>query len=275
MGSHYKTMLRAIASIVLASSMSTEIPNSFAEETQRHLVPEMVYLPGGAVEIGSLAHVVSQPVHEVTIAPFFMGKYEVTYSEFDIFTTATGREARNDLGWGRGNRPVVDISWHDANEYAVWLSEITGDVYRLPSEAEWEYAARAGKRIPRYSWGNDVGSNEANCGDCGSKDGGKSTSAVGSFSSNDFGIYDMHGNVWEIVRNCYSHSYFEADLNIDAGSQDDCKNVVVRGGSWETSSDEIAFWFRGSYLKDSVSSDVGFRLVREVGGSSNRKDRSQ
>lgn len=235
-----------------------------AEEDKDFLIPEMVYLPGGVVEIGSMAHVAAQPIHEVTIAPFYIAKYEVTFAEFDMFTRATGGIPRHDLGWGRDKRPVVDTSWHDAKEYASWLSERTGDSYRLPSEAEWEYAARAGEPIARFNWGNSVGMNNANCRDCTSKEGGIQTSTVGNFEANDYGLYDVHGNVWEMVEDCFTHSYYVANTKTNRATSDECRTIVVRGGSWETTSDQMAVWYRGDYLKDRASSDVGFRLVKEA-----------
>ncbi len=255
--------LACIHTSVSEEATSTPVVPEIAPEVVPEIAPELIFLPGGSFMIGSLAHAVAQPVHEVFIAPFYIARFETTYNEFDLFSKATSRDLRHDIGWGRGNRPVVDVSWHEANAYAEWLSKQTGDVYRLPTEAEWEYAARGGEVIARFHWGNNTQTNKANCRDCGSIDGGISTSVVGEYEPNAFGLYDVHGNVWEMVQNCYSHSYFEKTEPVELNPDEDCKVIVVRGGSWETNSDELAVWFRGAYLKDSVSSDVGFRLVRE------------
>jgi formylglycine-generating enzyme required for sulfatase activity len=258
-------MPKLLTAFSLVFSTFSMISISFAEtEIPVHITPEMIFLPGGITKIGSLIDVVAQPVHEETIPPFFIGKFEVTFNEFDKFSKATSKDPRHDIGWGRGKRPVVGVSWYEAKQYASWLSEMTGEVYRLPTEAEWEYAARAGEDIARFSWGNDVAINKANCRDCRNAPEGLKTAIVGTFSPNGFGLYDVHGNVWEMVSDCYSPSYFEKNSNNNERSQSDCKSIIVRGGSWETDSNELASWFRGAYLKDTVSSDVGFRLVKEA-----------
>ena len=150
------------------------------------LIPELVFIPAGSFRMGG---------NKVSMKSFYMGKYEVTFAEYDQFAEATGRDKPDDRGWGRGNRPVIKVSWHDATAYAKWLSEQTGGTYRLPTEAEWEYAARA-DTSSKYWWGNEIGSNNANCdGSCG--DSFEYTSPVGSFSANPFGLHDTAGNVWE------------------------------------------------------------------------------
>src|SRR5438874_738666 len=130
-----------------------------------------------------------RPVHLVLIPrPFAMGRYEVTFEEYDVFARATGREQLADRGWGRGHRPVINVSWEDAVAYAKWLSQQTGKRYRLPTEAEWEYAARVGTETA-YWWGNEVGKNRANCdGYGGSQWDNKQTAPVGSFQPNPWGL---------------------------------------------------------------------------------------
>ena len=116
--------------------------------------PEMVRLPGGSFRMGDIqgaGNSDERPVHDVTIAAFAMGRYEVSFDEYDRFADATGRQRPNDRGWGRGRRPVINVSWKDATAYTGWLSQQTGYDYRLPSEAEWEYAARAGSEM-KYWW---------------------------------------------------------------------------------------------------------------------------
>ena len=164
--------------------------------------PEMVVIPGGRFRMGCVSgrdcYDREHPVHEVRVESFELSKYEVTFEEYDRFTTATGRVRARDEGWGRGRRPVISVSWEDAVAYTRWLSEQTGEQYRLPSEAEWEYAARAGTETA-YSWGNEIGSNRANCYKCGSQWDGKQTAPVGSFRPNGWGLHDMHGNIFEWV----------------------------------------------------------------------------
>ena len=139
------------------------------------------------------------PPHEVTIAkPFAVSKFEVTFEEWDACAAAAACP-RVPESWGRGEMPVINVSWVDAKQYVTWLSQLTGKHYRLLTEAEWEYAARAGSNN-RYSWGNDLGMGDANCDGCGSQWDLQQTAPVGSFKRNRFGLCDVHGNVWEWLR---------------------------------------------------------------------------
>ena len=198
--------------------------------------PEMVVIPAGRFRMGCVSgrgcEDDEQPVHEVTVASFALSKYEVTFDEFDRFTAATGgARARDAQRWGRGGRPVVYVSWEDAQAYVSWLSAETGEMYRLPSESEWEYAARAETETV-YSWGNEVGDNRANCDGCGSRWDGEQTAPVGSFGANAWGLHDMHGNVWEWVEDCWHDSYAGAPSDGTAWtSGGDCGRRVLRGGS--------------------------------------------
>ena len=166
--------------------------------------PAMVVLPTGRFRMGSPSGETGRfpwegPVRTVNISKrIAMGRYEVTFADYDRFVSATGRESLDDEGWGRGRRPVINVSKKDAQAYAVWLSAQTGKTYRLPSESEWEYAARAGTRT-RYSWGDETGVNRASCDGCGSEWDDEQTAPVGSFAANGFGLFDMHGNVREWV----------------------------------------------------------------------------
>ena len=146
-----------------------------------------------------------RPQHRVCVSRFAMGKFEVTFEDYDRFALAVGREKPDDKDWGRGRRPVIYTSWDDATAYAEWLSSETGKRYRLPTEAEWEYATRAGTDT-EYWWGNDVnqdGNVWANCSDCGSQWDGKKTAPVASFSANHFGLHDTAGNAVEWVQDCW------------------------------------------------------------------------
>ena len=179
----------------------------------------MVTIPAGAFRMGCLSNDDDcrdheQPVHEVTIGrPFALSVYEVTFAEWDACVAAggCGGHEPEDWGWGRGSRPVMNVSWDDARAYAEWLSAQTGAAYRLPSESEWEYAARAGTTragtTTKYSWGNGIGVNRANCDGCGSEWDDARTAPVGSFQSNAFGLYDLRGNVCEWVADCWNASY--------------------------------------------------------------------
>ena len=165
--------------------------------------PEMVVLPAGGFRMGDLSADQSGDSDErdsrrVTIRrPIAMGRYEVSFADYDRFVLASGADIPEDYGgWGRGARPVINVSQEDARAYAKWLSAQTGKRYRLPTEAEWEYAARA-STTTKYSWGDAIGRNLANCNGCGSEWDIDKTAPVGSFAANPFGLYDMHGNVVE------------------------------------------------------------------------------
>ena len=200
--------------------------------------PEMVVIPAGRFRMGC---VTGQncgddefPVHDVTIPEVFaVSKYEVTFSQWDacVLGGGCGGYRPGDEGWGRGNRPAINVSWEDAQAYVSWLSTQTGEEYRLLSEAEWEYVGRAGSPAP-YSWGDEIGSNRANCAGCGSQWDDRQTAPVGSFSPNAFGVHDMHGNVWEWVEDCWNESYVGAPSDGSARRSGDCSRRVLRGGSW-------------------------------------------
>ena len=163
---------------------------------------------------------------------FALSKFEVTFAQWDACVVDGGCNGYrpDDLGWERGSRPVIQVSWEDAQTYVSWLSRSTGENYRLPSESEWEYAARAGSTT-QYNWGNDIGRNRANCDGCGSQ-WNQRTAPVGSFAANAFGLHDMHGNVYEWVQDCWNLSYAGAPTDGRAWVHGDCEIRVVRGGSW-------------------------------------------
>ena len=197
--------------------------------------PEMVVVPAGRFQMGSTSGDSDErPVHPVTIArPFAVGVYEVTFGEWDACVSGDGCGGYwpHDEGWGRGKRPVLNVSWNDAQAYVRWLSRETGEAYRLLSEAEWEYVARAGTTT-RYWWGNDIGRSRASCRGCGSRWDGKQTAPVGSFLASPFGLYDVHGNVWEWVEDCWNVSYAGAPRDGSAWTSGDCGQRVLRGASW-------------------------------------------
>jgi formylglycine-generating enzyme required for sulfatase activity len=169
--------------------------------------PEMVVIPPGKFRMGDIQGKYGKdelPVHQVNFQKAFAAsKYEITFAEYDEFAKATGRKLAEDEGWGRGRQPVIYVSWDDAVAYAKWLSEQTGKRYRLPTEAEWEYGARAGAETS-YWWGNEVKQGLANCRGCGSRWDGKQPAPVGSFKPNPFGLYDTAGNVAERVQDCWA-----------------------------------------------------------------------
>jgi formylglycine-generating enzyme required for sulfatase activity/predicted DNA-binding protein with PD1-like motif len=236
------------------------------------LGPEMVWIPAGEFRMGDIqggGDYDEKPVHRVSIKRFAMGRYEVTFAEYDKFAEATGRGKPFYWGWGRSNRPVTKVSWYDAVAYAEWLSVQTGQKYRLPTEAEWEYAARAGTET-RYWWGNTASHEYANYGvDSGwgglakGKDRWKYTAPVGSFAPNPFGIYDTAGNVWEWVYDRYSSNYYSSSPPSDPRGPFTGSSRVVRGGGWRYAASNCRAANRYHYVRGYRSNFLGFRLLRE------------
>ena len=230
--------------------------------------PEMVVLPAGRFRMGCVSGAFcfddELPVREVRLSSFALSKHEVTFAEYDRFAAATGRDPPDDRDWGRGRRPVIGVSWEDAAAYADWLSEETGEAYRLPSEAEWEYAARAGTTTS-YGWGPFMGRNQANCDGCGSRWDATRTAPVGSFAGNPWGLHDMHGNVWEWVADCWHADYAGAPSDGSAWTHGgNCNTRVVRGGSWYSFGLILRAAFRlweAVHVRDAY---IGIRLARSI-----------
>jgi formylglycine-generating enzyme required for sulfatase activity len=229
--------------------------------------PEMVVVPAGMFKMGDMQGSPDEgPVHTVRIAkPFAVGRYPITFDEYDWFTSATGRPSPHDQGWGRGRQPAINVSWNGAVEYAKWLSTQTGKRYRLPTEAEWEYAARAGTKT-NYWWGNEMKSRMANCRGGDSRWGGKQTSPVGSFQPNPFGLYDTAGNVFEYVEDCWHENYEGAPTDGSAwleANGGDCGSRVTRGGSWYANPVNLHASFRVWNPVDGHYT-IGFRLAQDL-----------
>jgi formylglycine-generating enzyme required for sulfatase activity len=226
--------------------------------------PPMIELDAASFEMGSPGNSLNfdeGPRHTVKLRAFSISKREVTFAEYDRFARATGRRLPYDEGWGHGKHPVINISWHDAVAYTRWLSKQTGKQYRLPSEAQWEYAARAGSNYS-YWWAGSQGGIHANCFDCGSEWDGKQTAAVGSFPANRFGLFDMSGNVQEWTADCYHSSYKGAPADGSAWVTADCTQRVVRGGAYSSPLDSLRSAKRGQLNQDTRLDNLGFRVVR-------------
>ncbi len=223
--------------------------------------PLMAVIPAGRFLMGSLNFDSDEtPEHIVQIAqPFALGVYAVTFDEYDSFCQETGRKKPGDRDWRRKNRPVINVSWHDAQAYCDWLSQQTQHSCRLPSEAEWEYACRAGTKMPYYT-GESIAKHQANFD-------GKQTLPVGSFPPNAFGLYDMHGNVWEWMQDCWHKDYQNAP---DDGSawleknSGNCDRRVVRGGSWFDNPRYLRSALRLRDDSDVVGNGLGFRIARAL-----------
>lgn len=230
--------------------------------------PEMVIIAKGSFVMGDKAEQRTGPERDVTINHYFaVSKYEVTFADYDKFARDTGAPLPNDKKWGRGSRPVINVSWYDANQYAAWLSEQTGNYYRLPTEAEWEYVARAGT-TGTYWWGNGDAARRANCKrGCDSEYTGvfsSKTAPVGSFAANPFGLYDTSGNVAEWVADCYQNHYIGAPTDGSAFEKNKCEARTVRGGSMQDSAAEITSTARTSAAAVAREDNIGIRLVLEL-----------
>ena len=231
--------------------------------------PEMIVVPAGEFTMGSPAteegrHADEGRQHIVTIArPFAVSKFDVRFADWDACVSVGGCRQVTDGGMGRDTKPVINVTWDDAQGYVAWFSKMTGQSYRLLSEAEWEYAARAGSTTAYY-WGDDIGKGNANCNGCGSKWDNQQTSPVGSFAGNQFGLYDMAGNVWQWVQDCYHDDYNGAPEDGSAWNSGDCSRLVVRGGSRDF--DPLALRAASRYWYSTVFrySGLGFRVGRTL-----------
>lgn len=257
--------LSVVGGAVWAYSILAVKPEAGAVFKDCDECPEMVNIPAGEFQMGSPegeGRENEHPQHKVTISePFVLGKYEVTFAEWDACVAAGSCDhTPDDRSWGRGDRPVMDVSWNDAQQYCGWLSETTGRLYRLPSEAEWEYAARAGSDTA-YFWGDQVGKNRANCDGCGSEWDNKKTAPVGSFASNPFGLFDMHGNVLEWVEDTLHVTYEGALADGRTWSSGDGPERVVRGGSWFSFEQDVRAAYRHAIVPVFRGRYLGFRCA--------------
>jgi formylglycine-generating enzyme required for sulfatase activity len=239
--------------------------------------PEMVLVAPGKFWMGSKdgeGGDNERPRHEVTIAkPLLVGKYPVTFAEFDYFKKHGGAmfsklvfkesELPDDQGWGRGRRPVINVSWDDARAYVAWLSKATGKTYRLLSEAEWEYCCRAGTTTA-YSVGDTITKQQAQFSE-GKIGSAMQTVEVGTFAANTFGLHDMHGNVWERVEDAWHANYQGAPADGSVWQDGDKFLRVGRGGSWlDEIPRNLRSAYRGSSTTDNRSFNLGFRVARTL-----------
>ena len=238
--------------------------------------PQMIEVPGGAFAMGSAATEAGRaedegPVREVTLAEaFVIGVREVTYAEWEACAAdgGCGGHLPSDWSWGGGVQPVMDVTWEQARSYAEWLAAKAGEEYRLPTEAEWEYAARAGTATPFHT-GATISTAQANYDGAlppyGAGEAGESrarTTAAGSFPANAFGLRDMHGNVAEWTLDCYAPSYRDAPTDGAAVESENCAERVVRGGSWRDGPEELRSANRDRRGAGAYSNTLGFRVAR-------------
>jgi len=229
--------------------------------------PQMIVLPKGRFLMGDIQGVGDdneRPVRQVIVnTRFALSRYEVSFDEYDQFAKATERALPDDGGWGRGRQPVVNVSWQDAYDYTQWLSSITGQAYRLPSEAEWEYAARAGSESA-YWWGDALQPAMAKCDGCASPITANQPAPLGSHPPNPWGFYDLNGNVDEWVADCYSENYMGASTDQRARTRISCNQQVMRGGSWFEIPRLIRSSARYRHPPDAKRDSWGFRVAVDL-----------
>lgn len=233
--------------------------------------PSMVVIPPGSFTMGSPAGEQGRdddegPQHSVRIAKFAVGRFEVTFAEWDacVADGDCGGYVPKDKGWGHGNRPVMNVCWDRAKSYVSWLAGKTGKPYRLLTEAEWEYAARAGTDSA-FATGETIGESQAQFG--GASGSARQTVSIGSFTPNAFGLHDMHGNVWEWVEDCWHDNYENAPAEGSAWLEADdgaCGYRIYRGGSWFNVRSVIRSANRTGSPPDFSISNIGFRVARTL-----------
>jgi len=260
----------SVASIVPIVTEALSKPSKVARQRAAHksgelfkdcelaFCPTMVAISGGSFVFGA-------PVSEAGRSPFDLApstqqvkgfaisQHEITFDIWDAcFQDGGCSRWPEDMSWGRSGRPVINVTWQDAIEVTEWLSKKTGEKYRLPTEIEWEYAARGGMTTARY-WGDELGRNQANCKDCNSNWSAKSTAPVGSFPANGFRLHDMLGNVWEWTQDCWS-----------GAASASCITRSIRGGSYSTTALGVRSAARSGYPANAGAKNIGFRVVRET-----------
>jgi len=210
----------------------------------------MINIPGGTFMMGSADDPSEKPAHQVTIQPFAMGRFPVTNGEWQKCVDAKACSYEPD---GDPSLPVHDVSWIDAQQYVSWLAKTTQQDYRLPTEAEWEYAARAGTTT-KYWWGSQPVPEMANCKGCGRVYDPQQPAKVGSYPPNAFGLYDMGGGVAQLVADCWFKDYQGAPRDGSARNLPNCREHVIRGGSWKHDPSYVSVSNRGKY-------DTGVRYI--------------
>lgn len=225
--------------------------------------PAVLPLQSGTYMMGS-NRFSEKPQHFVNIKhPVFLMTTEVTFEDYEKYCIESGQPFPDNSGWEGGDRPVINVSWQEAQDYAAWLTEQTGILYRLPTEAEWEWAAGAGTGTT-YPWGNNFKKEMANCKTCGASEDKRQTTPVRSFPPNKNGFYDMVGNVWEWVEDCWVENYNNAPDDQSAREiSGRCGNYTVRGGAWNSPSRQIAITSRLGIWAQTKSNYIGFRLVKD------------
>jgi formylglycine-generating enzyme required for sulfatase activity/class 3 adenylate cyclase len=220
--------------------------------------PEMVSLPAGTLTMGSNDDLTERPVHRVAINAFAIGKFPITVHEWQSCVAAN---ACKYVAKGEDNEPVTNVSWSDAKQFTAWLSKVTKKEYRLPSEAEWEYAARGGT-ASKYWWGSQPQQGTANCKGCNEPYDSRQPLKVGSFLPNPFGLYDMGGGVDQWVEDCWHRNYQGAPADGAPWLEAECPSHVLRGGSWKSEPANVRSASRDNYDANVRYLTHGFRVAR-------------
>jgi formylglycine-generating enzyme required for sulfatase activity len=240
-------------------------PPSAGEIRDCPTCPIMITVPAGSFAMGSNTDDPSEkPVHHVSIgAPFAIGKYPVTVEQWNACVAANACQKLTPESNTNKTAPARDLSWNDAQQYVKWLSKTTGKPYRLPTEAEWEYAVRGGTTTA-YWWGEQMRKGTANCKDCGDPWHQEGPESVGSFAPNPLGLYDMNGGVWEWTADCWHNSYQGAPTDGRAWDSPGCDMRVIRGGSWREGGNYMLSATRFKYSAGVRQSQDGFRVVKDL-----------
>lgn len=270
-------MLKIVNGLLLASTMSLlltacVLQNSIPESKlvpQEVVIGDFVLIPSGSFTMGSNKYGEHEhPEHTATVAAFYMQTHEVTWDQYQPCITAQVCKNVDDQGWGKGNRPIINVSWNDVQNYINWLNKQTDDTFRLPTEAEWEYAARGGSNSnTKYPWGESIDCSQAHYGrqyyseDYECNDVSAKTMPVKEYQANGYGLYDMQGNVWEWQQDCWSPYYYYKIKDIDDWR--DCSQHMLRGGSWLNDGELLRITNRVKNWNEREHESIGFRLVRE------------
>ena len=257
--------------IPLALRRVTDIQKTIQNNIYKKHQLNMIDIPEGSFYAGCMSGLNcsddENPLHLVRVKTFRLSQHEITFEQWDACVyDLVCTHIPNDEGWGRGNRPVINVSFEDIQQQFIpWLNKFIGKGFRLPSEMEWEYAARAGSST-QYYWGNHVGNNLANCGGpgCGSEWDNLSSAPVGSFPSNGFGLNDMLGNVMEWTADCWNDSYNGAPETQAPWIEGKCSSRAVRGGAWNSHPLHIRVADRNAFYSHKRSNHRGFRVAQDL-----------
>ena len=259
----HRLFVIALFSLLLGGCLA---PNKKPDLVASPVNMSFAFIRGGEFIMGSDAQSNSRPVHKAKVPDLFVGMYEVTFEQYDQFCEATGRAKPDDEDWGRDNHPAINVSWNEANAFAAWLSQATGETYRLPSETEWEYFARAGSTT-QYWTGSTLPKGVENCGNCGDKR-STGTTPVGSLSPNPWKLFDILGNVQEWVLDDYQDNYNNIPTDGSPFLTSKATDKAVRGGAWVYDSDTFGTSIRDFNSPKAIDRTIGFRLVLEPSSKS-------